>query len=115
MNFSILQQALVSPSGRKFLRDIKALHRRVYSWTVNDELNMLWCLRHGVDGVITDDVVKFLAVCKRFRGDEEQWIWPVKSLLGLFYFNFWIWLFGLVLSRRGAINNFSPVMKKLPK
>ncbi|QIW96015.1 hypothetical protein AMS68_001533 [Peltaster fructicola] len=56
VGFNMLFQMLVAPGGVKFIREAKQkYHRQVVAWTVNTEDSMRWCVRHGLDGVITDD------------------------------------------------------------
>ena len=68
---------------------------------------MEWCIRRGVDGVITDDIPKFVETCRRFeeeereggRGEWYQW-WSWQMLRGLVLFNFWVFLWSFVFRRR---------------
>ena len=98
-SFSMLQPSAVSPFGRRFVRELQTRQRQVYTWTVNDEKNMDWCIRRGVDGVITDNIPKFLEVCKGFDLEKKPG-WSLKMVLGFAYFNFWIFLFSAVFMRR---------------
>ena len=76
-SFNILQASLVSPYGRKFLREVQAHHRQIYSWTVIDEKNMDWCIRREMDGVLVEDVPKFLEMCEPYK-EETKYRWPLK-------------------------------------
>lgn len=96
---SLLQASAVSPYGRSFIRELQDARRQVYSWTVNDEKVMDWCIRRGLDGVVTDDIPKFLETCKGFDVQRKP-RWTLKMVLGFLYFNFWIYLFGTVFLRR---------------
>ena len=95
----MLQASLVSPSGRKFLREVHTSGRRIYSWAVSDLKNMDWCIRKGVDGVLTDRIPGILGLCESFEGDSKQ-PWPIKTVLIYVCFNFWVYLFGLIFRRR---------------
>ncbi|KAL1842662.1 hypothetical protein VTJ49DRAFT_4573 [Mycothermus thermophilus] len=68
IHFNIYQPALVGPLGALFRRLAKQRGRRVLAWTVNDERWMEWCVRVGVDGVVTDEVARFA----RVRGPDSQ-------------------------------------------
>jgi len=54
---------------------------------------MEWCIRRGLDGVITDDPAKYRDVCAKF--DEKKrapWFLPI-SLRGLWdVCGTWIWI-----------------------
>ncbi|KAI9730884.1 MAG: hypothetical protein M1834_005602 [Cirrosporium novae-zelandiae] len=69
-SFNLLQKSLVGPYGARFMRDARALGRRIFVWTVNEEVWMAWGIRKGVGGVITDEVEKFLDVCKRWEDND---------------------------------------------
>ena len=97
--FNMLQASLVSPCGRKFIREVQAHHRQIYSWTVIDEKSMDWCIRQGMDGIVVNDVPKFLEMCETYK-EEKKYSWPLKMLLGFAYFNFWVYLFSAVFHRR---------------
>ena len=99
MGFNILQPSLVSPNGRKFIQELRANHRQVYSWTVSSEKNMDWCIRQGLDGIVTDNVPKFLGMCETFQ-EERKYPWPLKLLLGFTYINIWLYLFSVVFRKR---------------
>lgn len=98
-SFSMTQASLVHPYGRKLIREMQAQDRQILSWTIDDEKNVDWCIRRGVDGIITDDVPKVLKMCEIFT-EERRYRWSLKLLLGFITINFWIYLFGVVFSRR---------------
>ena len=83
---------LTPPLGRRLIRRAKARGRAVFAWTVNDACQMRFCVREGLDGVVTDDPAKFLAVRKAWlaagrRGEVEQGIaWRTYG------FGVWLWL-----------------------
>ena len=95
----MLQASLVSPSGRKLISDAKSNQRRVYSWTVNDEKNMDWCIRKGLDGVITDDPRKYLDVCDKFA-EELIPAWPPMLVLNFIRINIFAFIFGILFWQR---------------
>jgi phosphatidylglycerol phospholipase C len=70
VDFNMFQKSMVGPFGNKFLRDISAAGRSVFLWTVNDKETMKWCVSKNVDGVITDDPLKFLQVSGSFNGER---------------------------------------------
>ena len=98
-DFSMTQASLVSPSGRNFIRDIQANHRHILCWTVNDEKAIDWCIRRGLDGILTDNVPQALEMCERYN-QERRYRWSLKTLLGFVHLNIWIYLFGVVFRRR---------------
>ena len=69
VNFNLIQQALAGPCGTRFMAAAHRAGRSVFAWTVNEEEWMEWCIRKGVDGVITDDPKLFLEVCERWCGE----------------------------------------------
>lgn len=86
---------MVGPFGNKFLRDIKAAGRSIFLWTVNDEEKMKWCVMKEVDGVITDDPLKFLDISKNYNGEDCRlpatqygtaiWINILATIFGFMY------------------------------
>ncbi|KAJ5921626.1 hypothetical protein N7454_009100 [Penicillium verhagenii] len=66
ISFNIHQKSLMGPLGRGFLEEARAARRKVYLWTVNAPNLMRWGIRHQVDGIITDDPLRFQEV-------REQW------------------------------------------
>ena len=98
-SFNILQASLVSPYGRKFIREVQAHQRQVYSWTIIDEKNMDWCIRRGMDGIVVDNVPKSLEMRETYD-EERKWRWSLKLLLGFAFLNFWVYLFSAVFRRR---------------
>lgn len=77
VSFNMLLPILMAPGGKKFLADCREAGRPVLAWTVNAEDKMEWCIRRGIDGVLTDDPKLFLDVCKKHEkkvaaGEEEE-------------------------------------------
>ncbi|GAB7365962.1 hypothetical protein MBLNU230_g7290t1 [Neophaeotheca triangularis] len=67
--FNLFLPMLIAPGGTKFIREARTLHHRpVLAWTVNEIDKMSWCVRHGIDGVVTDEPEVFLGLV---RGWEE--------------------------------------------
>ena len=85
MHFNLLQATQVGPLGARFRAEARRRGRRIYVWTVNDEGWMEWCVRKGLDGVITDDVGRFGEVRDRFLVEEDGATggirWPRKIKL----------------------------------
>ena len=97
--FNVIQASYVSPYGRGFIRELQTHHhRQVYSWTVNDEKNMDWCIRRGMDGVVTDDVPKFLEMCRTFE-EGKRYQWSVKMVLRFIISNIWVFIFNTIYLR----------------
>ena len=95
----MLIATLIGPFGRMLIRKAKSQKQRIYSWTVNDEKTMDWCIRHELDGVITDNPAKFLDVCERFK-EHEKPSWPVPLLLNFLRINFFAIIFTLIFWRK---------------
>ena len=95
----MLQASLVSPYGRKFIREVQAHHRQIYSWTVIDEKSMDWGIRRGMDGIVVDNVPKSLELCETYD-ERRNCRWSLKLLLGFAFLNFWVYLFSAVFRRR---------------
>lgn len=105
ISFNMLCPILQAPGGSKFIKDVQALHRPIFSWTVNDEARMEWCIRRRLDGVITDDPKLFAEVCQRH--DESK---PEPRMTFMLMFEaFKMWLFVLVLGTayRNRFNKLS--------
>jgi hypothetical protein len=48
--------ALAGHDGQLFIKEAHALNKRVFTWTINDPLQMKTCVVWQVDGVIGDNV-----------------------------------------------------------
>lgn len=72
VSFNVLQQVLISPLGRGFLEEARAARRRVYIWTVNEPNLMRWGIRHGVDGIITDEPGRLKEVCEEWKKEQTK-------------------------------------------
>lgn len=70
VSFNIFQKVLMGPLGYRFLEDARATNRLVFVWTVNRPPLMRWCIRRGVDGVITDDPDSFRQLCERWPEED---------------------------------------------
>ncbi|EUC27639.1 hypothetical protein COCCADRAFT_111179 [Bipolaris zeicola 26-R-13] len=57
-----MAHAVMMPWDRLFIRKAQSDGRPVYAWTVNKECHMRWDIRHGLDGVVTDDPKLFVQV-----------------------------------------------------
>jgi hypothetical protein len=100
--FNMLQNSLMGPIGSAFIRKAKSLNRPIYAWTVNDEKKMKWCIKNGVQGIVTDDPEKSVAVCKAWNEADpspsfgwREWFAIIRFqiLTSLFYWVF-RWRFG---------------------
>lgn len=56
---------------------------------------MYWCIRHGLDGVITDDPQMFLDVCRNYRVEHEP-PWATSRILSVIRINIFAFIFGLI-------------------
>lgn len=95
VSFNMLLPMLIAPGGASFLRDSRSqqpIRREVLAWTVNEPERMTWCIRRQLDGVITDDPPKFLAICQSWDdGTNEGWF-PVGIKGYLNALRVWIWV-----------------------
>ncbi|KAI1662566.1 PLC-like phosphodiesterase [Daldinia decipiens] len=72
LSISMLYHSLALPVvGARFIREVKEAGHPLHSWTVNDEDRMEWCVRNGLNGVVTDDPKLFLEVAKRVAEEEK--------------------------------------------
>lgn len=69
VEFNMNKTTLAGPRGRRFMADCKAAQRRIHVWTVNEPEWMRWCIKTGVDSVLTDDPRKYLEVRRDFEAD----------------------------------------------
>ncbi|KGO38145.1 Glycerophosphoryl diester phosphodiesterase [Penicillium expansum] len=70
ISFNINQMILMGPLGRGFLDEARAARRQVYVWTVNAPNLMRWCIRHEIDGVISDEPGRFRQVCQGWEKEH---------------------------------------------
>ncbi|EMC99201.1 hypothetical protein BAUCODRAFT_31534 [Baudoinia panamericana UAMH 10762] len=93
VGFNMLLPILIAPGGKSFLRDARQKqHRQVIAWTVNEEDRMTWCIRRQLDGVITDDVEKYVKVCQAYDDTKREGWLPI-SLGGLLdVYRWWVWI-----------------------
>ena len=92
VSFNMLCPILQAPGGRKFIREVQALKRPIFAWTVNVEEKMEWCIRRKLDGVLTDDPKLFRQVCERYDDKQPERRMPLKHFLAAVR----IWLFALL-------------------
>jgi len=71
VSFNMLQAVLVGPIGGSFIKEAKGYDRQIFAWTVNEEKRMRWCVKQGLDGVITDDPKLFLEVCQDYEDGSK--------------------------------------------
>ncbi len=103
ISFNMLYAILMGPLGSSFIKKCKRYGRPVFAWTVNEERKMRWCIRKGLDGVVTDDPAKYLEVCEEFStkvGDDrltwKEWasVLRIHLLVTVFFWVF-MWRFGV--------------------
>ncbi|KAJ5411653.1 uncharacterized protein N7487_006012 [Penicillium crustosum] len=70
VSFNVNQMILMGPLGRGFLDEARAARRKVYVWTVNAPNLMRWCIRHEIDGVISDEPGRFRQVCEGWKKEH---------------------------------------------
>jgi tubulin gamma len=97
ISFNMLQFTLMTPWGRSFTRKAQRDNRPVFAWTVNAERHMRWDIRHGLDGVITDDPKRFLEIRREWReGMRDGNGLGVLMWLRVVWFNLLTMVFGAV-------------------
>ena len=79
--FNIVWFRIAFPFSSWFLRSAQKNDRPLFTWTVNDEYWMEWCLRQNehvqdghkmlIDGIITDDPTELADVIERVQVDKE--------------------------------------------
>lgn len=99
----MFQKSMVGPFGSKFLHDISAAERSVFLWTVNDEERMKWCVSKNVDGVITDDPLKFLQVSGSYHGERIRL--PTSQYGMAIWINILATIFGFMFRMRAKNPN----------
>ena len=72
ISMSLVQEILLGPLGKRFIRDVRNDHRALFVWTVNQPCMMRWSIRKQVDGVITDEPGEFLEICRQYRQGEPD-------------------------------------------
>lgn len=60
---------------------------------------MHWCIKHKLDGVVTDHIPKFLEISEN-SAEENSYRWSLKPLYELLRYNFWVFIFGIVFRQR---------------
>jgi hypothetical protein len=116
IGFNAMFYALLTPGGKKFLRDAQDVYnRKVLSWTINSEDSMKWCIRRGLDGVVTDEVELYLDVAERFdeTSEREPWL-PVtlKVLWNAMKAYFWTRVLLVFYSRKMGMQEVYGGLKK---
>lgn len=116
VGFNMMFYALLMPGGKRFLRDAQDKYKRkVLSWTINGEDNMKWCIRKGLDGVVTDEVELYLDVAERFDETQERDPWlPVslKVLWAAMKAYVWVRVLLVFYSRKMGLNEVYGGIKK---
>ena len=93
VGFNMLLPILIAPGGQRFLHDAReAHHRQVLTWTVNDVDRMEWAIRRKLNGVMTDDPVKFLDVCEKFDDRGDEGMMPLHWRTYLHVLRVWMWI-----------------------
>lgn len=99
ISFVMLQASLLSPSGRTFIKKAQSAGRQVISWTVNDECDLDWTVKHKLDSVITDDPRKFSKLMDNSDSSKPSAARPFSKVFGLVRVNILVgtfsFLFGL--------------------
>lgn len=92
----MLQKVLIGPIGNKFIRDAKTARRPILAWTVNEEAMMRWCIKHDLDGVITDDPQRFLRVCDEWENGKRDITLGRKEIFLILWLHMMVLVFGAV-------------------
>jgi phosphatidylglycerol phospholipase C len=112
VGFNMLQKVLVGPVGDRFLRDVRRAGRQLLVWTVNEDEMMRWSIAQGIDGVITDDPVRFRRVCDDWNaavgptggvdGEDEKVVVRISWRRWLYAIWWWlvVFLYGILFRYR---------------
>jgi phosphatidylglycerol phospholipase C len=71
ISFNVNRLILMGPLGRGFLEEARAAQHKVYLWTVNAPNLMRWGIRHGVQGIITDDPALYGRVREAWEAEKS--------------------------------------------
>ena len=99
VGFNMYQASLMLPWGQAFVRKAQNDGRPVYAWTVNEERRMRWDIRHGLDGVITDDPKLFLEVREGWHEGVKEDL-NMRMWLDVLRANFFVMIFAVFLRLR---------------
>lgn len=94
VSFNMLFPQLIMPPGASFVKEAQQQHgRQMVAWTVNKKGIMRWCIKHGLDGVITDDPKLFLQVRDATAIAEKKKPWLTLSILEMIHVvRIYIWI-----------------------
>ncbi|KAF2686994.1 tubulin-domain-containing protein [Lentithecium fluviatile CBS 122367] len=102
VSFNMLQAVLMTPWGRVFVRKAQCDKRPVFAWTVNEERRMRWDIRHGLDGVITDDPKLFLDVRRGWHEGMREGF-GLMMWLDVLRINLFALVFGVIFQMKEII------------
>ena len=100
----------MTPWGRAFTRKAQCDNRPVFAWTVNEERRMRWGIRHGLDGVITDDPKLFLDVRKGWHESKSDGIGLIMWL-DVLRVNLFALIFGVLFQMKFGFRETRPLMR----
>ncbi|KAI5853902.1 PLC-like phosphodiesterase [Tricharina praecox] len=90
VGFNLFWPILQTTAGKDLAKEAKDAGRKVYVWTVNEEETMKWAIENdSIDGVCTDDPVKFLELTD---GYGEIWLDAPRSMQVACYTFVWNWI-----------------------
>lgn len=118
VGFNMLLPMLMAPGGRSFIRDCQEKYdRQLLAWTVNDKDKMEWCIRRGIDGVITDDPSMFADACERHDEYSPEPTIPVgfKSCFEMLRIYIMITTLFWIFRRRLKPNASTVLIEKAPE
>lgn len=114
VSFNMMLPILVAPGGRKFIHEVKAHHRPLLAWTVNQTEKMEWCIRRELDGVITDDPKLFLEVCKKYDDQSpEPWMSVAWMFDVLRIYLFALFFAPLYMKKFDPLGNYHPSNRRV--
>lgn len=108
ISFNVNQMILMGPLGRGFLDEARAARRKVYVWTVNAPNLMRWCIRHEIDGVISDEPGRFRQVCEGWEKEHTGVLGvpnpnldriPLRQRIEIIVVTLYVICFGWILKR----------------
>ena len=110
VSFNMLQGVLMTPWGRAFTHKAHCDQRPVFAWTVNEVSRMRWDIRHGIDGVITDDPKLFLDVRRDWHEGTSDGV-SIITWLDVLRVNLFALIFGVLFQLKFGFRESRPLVR----
>ncbi|KAK2753476.1 hypothetical protein FQN54_007866 [Arachnomyces sp. PD_36] len=116
ISFNTYQKILMGPLGGGFLKRVKEAQRPIFGWTVNSPVLMRWCVRNGLDGVVTDDPETFRRICEEWdAGDDEDTSVGILQRLQLYWLALVVIVLGPIFTRRFPVTGMETFVSEKEK